>query len=348
MISLASRRVSEHNRDMRSFVSRLSPRPSSSPSFLRRWRTRASLAIASACLLVSSAALAQAAPDVVRLKDGGVLRGTISEVNQGFVVIVTVAGETKRIPSAQVAYAGPLEEKPKPKTGGPRPLVEVSAESVPVKIVSSQGDVTLHVRVSSSTATTFGSGVGVGTGGFMSVGGGSGVTSGRGYSRVCSAPCDVNVATGKYTLALSRGNGSPIEADELVAIDGPSTMDVKYHSYSGLRAAGTVVTILGVVSGVYVIGWKARYTETVCNAQNTVCEDQTKFHQSQLLTGIGLFVGGLIIGGIMSSKDDEASIHIIPGAAGALPGRSRWAGEQPASTVGSAMPLPGLTVSALF
>ena len=180
----------------------------------------------------------------------------------------------------------------------------------------------------------------------MSVGGGSGVTSGRGYQRVCSAPCDVNVATGKYTLALSRGNGSPVEADDLVAIDGPSTMEVKYSSYAGLRAAGTVVTVVGVVSGLYFIFAKAPYTVTECNAQGA-CQDQTKFHQSELLTGIGLFLGGAIIGGIMSSKDDEASIRVVPGAVGALPGRSRWGAEQAAAQPAS-LPLPGLTVSALF
>ncbi len=298
-----------------------------------------------ALLFATSFARAEVAPDVVRLKDGSVLRGAISEVNPSFVVIVTVAGETRRIPAAQVAYAGPLEDKGA-RRGGARPMVEVTNESIPVKITSAQPDVTLHVRVSSSTATTFGSGVGVGTGGFMSVGGGSGVTSGRGYQRVCSAPCDANVARGKYTLALSRGNGTPVEAEELVAIDGPSTMEVKYSSYAGLRAAGTVVTVAGVVSGLYFIFAKAPYTVTECNSQN-VCQDSTKFHQTELLTGLGLFLGGAIIGGVMSSKDDEASIRVIPGAVGALPGRARWGFEQAAAQPMS-LPQPGLTVAALF
>ncbi|MCC6648729.1 MAG: hypothetical protein IT374_24590 [Polyangiaceae bacterium] len=309
------------------------------PASLRALSLRA---VAAATCLVALAH-AQAAPDLVRLKDGGVLRGTISEVNAGVVVIVTVAGETRRIPSAQVAYAGPVEEK---APRGPRAMVEVTGDTAPVKIVSSQSDVTLHVRVSSSTATTLGSAVGVGTGGFMSVGGGSGITSGRGYQRVCSAPCDANVATGKYTLALSRGNGAPVEAEGLVEIPGPSTMEVKYTSYSGLRAAGTVVTVVGVLSGLYFIAVKAPYAVTECDAQN-VCQDRTKFHQSELLTGIGLFLGGAIIGGVMSSKDDEASIRVVPGAVGALPSRSRW-GVESAAAAPTALPTPGLSVSAVF
>jgi len=46
-------------------------------------------------------------PDVVVLKDGSLVRGTISELKKGeFVTIFLMTGETRTIPTAKVEYAG--------------------------------------------------------------------------------------------------------------------------------------------------------------------------------------------------------------------------------------------------
>src|SRR3954471_22558833 len=51
-----------------------------------------------------------AAPDVVRLKNGGMLRGTISElVPGGDVVLITATGEERRFAMRDVDYAGPAD-----------------------------------------------------------------------------------------------------------------------------------------------------------------------------------------------------------------------------------------------
>src|SRR6188768_1348287 len=51
------------------------------------------------------------APDVVRLKNGGILRGTISELVPGdYVSIVLITGEPRRVLYADVQFAGPANE----------------------------------------------------------------------------------------------------------------------------------------------------------------------------------------------------------------------------------------------
>lgn len=55
-----------------------------------------------------SAPSAPSAPDIVRLKTGGLIRGTISELVPGdYVMVVTVAGHTRTLAMADVEYAGP-------------------------------------------------------------------------------------------------------------------------------------------------------------------------------------------------------------------------------------------------
>lgn len=57
------------------------------------------------------AAPAAIPPDVVLQKDGGMLRGTISELIPGDVVVITLSsGEQRRIAMANVEYAGPASE----------------------------------------------------------------------------------------------------------------------------------------------------------------------------------------------------------------------------------------------
>ena len=51
--------------------------------------------------------------DVVHLRNGGMVRGTISEQIPGErVVIVTLSGEVRSFPMSEVAYAGPLADAP--------------------------------------------------------------------------------------------------------------------------------------------------------------------------------------------------------------------------------------------
>lgn len=57
-----------------------------------------------------------AAPDIVMLRSGGLVRGTISELEPGVkVVILTMTGEEKTFPMSDVRYAGAASEAPRSK-----------------------------------------------------------------------------------------------------------------------------------------------------------------------------------------------------------------------------------------
>src|SRR5258706_9689637 len=59
-------------------------------------------------------------PDIVRFKNGGILRGTILEsVPNDRVDIRAPDGQTRRIPWAEVEYAGPATSVPPPPATAP-------------------------------------------------------------------------------------------------------------------------------------------------------------------------------------------------------------------------------------
>ena len=61
-----------------------------------------------ACVGATPNSVATASKDVVRLKDGSVVRGTISELLKNrSVTIVTLSGKTLEFAMSDVAYAGP-------------------------------------------------------------------------------------------------------------------------------------------------------------------------------------------------------------------------------------------------
>src|SRR5688572_540615 len=81
-------------------------------------------AIALGVLLFSWIAAADGTPpDIVRLRNGGMLRGTIVELKPGETVeILLLNGETRKIPMADVEYAGPAETPPEEPMPAPEPL----------------------------------------------------------------------------------------------------------------------------------------------------------------------------------------------------------------------------------
>lgn len=178
---------------------------------------------------------------------------------QGNVVIELSSGEKRSIAMSEVQYAGPAAAAAAPAAppapapaasapyspppagpqgphqgsyGGTQPLVTVHGVEARLQL---RGDgVTFHRNAGSGTGTGYANGRAV-------------AVQTTVYSSMCTAPCEVSMPRGKYTLALST-DGSPVEA-EPVSIDGDGTLDGKYISKAGLRAAGWVVAVGGSVAG---------------------------------------------------------------------------------------------------
>jgi hypothetical protein len=309
------------------------------------------VALAAATAAAPAFAEPAAASDVVLLKNGGLLRGTISEYVPGsHVVLVTVAGETKRLGAAEVTYAGPAAGAPGAARGGgragPMPLVTVNAAEAPLRLRSDQGDVTFYVRTGESTgsAVTTGFGFGFGSRG-SAVMPSTAFTSvhGRSYGRICVAPCEATVPAGSYMLALSKGGGSPIEAEEMVRVNGPSTLQGAYTSYAALRTAGIVVTVASLATGLY-LAFTSFDRDAGCDEGDGSCGD---VDTGRLLVGAGVVAGGSIVGGILAAKSDEVSIQVLPASAGALPWRAAAGGREPGRAP-AAGALPGVSVAMTF
>jgi hypothetical protein len=104
------------------------------------------------------------------MKDGGMIRGTIAELKANdFVVIVTLTGETKKYPMADVRYAGPASRIPgdggtaghAPGTTAasgerPRPLVVVNGGEARLTLTGTQQELTSHLHTGDQSAVVAG------------------------------------------------------------------------------------------------------------------------------------------------------------------------------------------------
>lgn len=114
-----------------------------------------------------------AAPDVVLLKNGGMLRGLIVElVPDQSISLLLPTGETRTIPMDDVSFAGPSEavpwkrppeaappvpsapEEKKPEGEGIEPFITLHGERARLRLIGKEPNLTVHVK--SGTATTTG------------------------------------------------------------------------------------------------------------------------------------------------------------------------------------------------
>jgi hypothetical protein len=207
---------------------------------------------------VASGPVAVNAPDIVRLRNGGLLRGTISELVPGdYVTLVLITGETRKVAYADVQYAGAANAEAgapaapaaaataaaaisAPPTGGSpstpsngseqaQPFAVVHAKESVVNVVSKSDAITLFRRSASA--------------GF------SGVGTVSGYDEVCTTPCNVSMPAGAHTFAVAKAGGKPHEADAVVLPAGKATMTVSVIDRTTIRVGLGVLGLAGVIAG---------------------------------------------------------------------------------------------------
>lgn len=119
-----------------------------------------------------------------------------------------------------------LDDGPGGDSDATTPVVVLHSRRARISLASDQSDLTFHRRTGSRGWPT--------------------------YAEICTAPCEVSVATGSYTLALSRGTGAPVATDHRIVVNGPAIIRGKYVSHRSLRKAGWVVGIGGLLGGLIV------------------------------------------------------------------------------------------------
>jgi hypothetical protein len=248
------------------------------------------------------------APDLVLLKDGSMVRGTIVDLKVGdHVQILTVTGESRSYPMSDVQFAGPASERP--TRGAPAGGTDAGS-SLPMGTSRSPGSsevrpkVVVHGQEANASFTseeplTFqvrnGSAIAAGPGG---------VAVAVGYDEICTTPCQATMPAGTHTLALSKDGGTAIEAEAVTLPPGNSSVEGKYESRSGIRVAGWAIFGVGLVGGTAI----ALSGSSSCSA-----EDEYDCGYTNIYIGGGIALAGTLVGLVMAYTPDKAEI-VVGGA----------------------------------
>lgn len=190
-------------------------------------------------------------PDLVRTKAGGMARGTIVEIVPGGAVRIQLStGEMRVFPAAEIEYAGPAAQAPGAgaPAGGKVPSAEVPAglRVARLRMISDQEGVTFYHKTGMSS--------GIGTGWVLGRGGGPlvmGIHSEQ-FTRLCTAPCDVDLPQGDHLLGLALNDARVVPA-QIVDLRGPTEVRGEYTSRWGVRTTGAWLIAGGIVGGISMV-----------------------------------------------------------------------------------------------
>ncbi len=198
------------------------------------------------CLLsVPTPAFAEvAAHDVVRLENGAIYRGTITELVPGdHVIILLLNGESRTFTMSEVTFAGVEPQQAAPAvqaSPAPSPAPAVEEQRIRVSFQANRTDLTIH-RVSRSTEFAFSSGFGV--------------VANNAYSRFRAAsyeqigvtPCETELEPGAHVFTVTLGRHRH-ELDS-ISLTQDTTLVLDYESRRTRRIAGWLTFGLGIATG---------------------------------------------------------------------------------------------------
>ncbi|HVK71192.1 MAG TPA: hypothetical protein VM694_42335 [Polyangium sp.] len=240
-------------------------------------------------------------PDIVLLKDGGMLRGTIVEKDpKGSVTILLPSGKSRTVDMASVTYAGAESAMPKADEDGDededeaparkspggktKPFITVKAGEAALKLESNEANATYHVRSGSAYVV-----------------GPRGSAVGQSFTEICTAPCEASLPVGTHYLALSKQGGVPVLSTDPVRLDGPSRIVGSYTSNAGTRMVG-----LGVLVGGIVVGWVVMLVPILTR------DPAEDFSVTPLIIGGALLLAGSFGGVLLMSRRDDVKFEITP------------------------------------
>jgi hypothetical protein len=131
----------------------------------------------------------------------------------------------------------------------------------------------------------------------------------RAYTPVCNGPCSARFAPGAYDLALEK-EGRVARSHQQVIITRPSVIRGEYLDRSGVRLAGIIIGVGGVIAGTIMMV-AAVHRDDICDAQG-FCYYHQDVDGPLLAGGVALTVGAAIAGSIMVWQRDEAVFSVLP------------------------------------
>jgi hypothetical protein len=257
----------------------------------------------SLAFLASAVVWAASPPDLVALKDGGMVRGTIIElVPSGEVTIELATGEIRTFPMTDVAYAGPAD-----RVSTEAPVTEPSAPGADLAEVDFVGRPDQLQLFYHSSATQ------VAKSGFVWSGRSWEPVADHGgtYRPLCIAPCRTRLPAGRLNLGLAP-SGRGVAASDTVDITGDGVVRAEYRDMSGVRIAGAVTGIAGGVIGMGII-----FGALVAGIEDSAFGGTvTDVDEGLVVAGTGVMVAGGVAALIMLFQGDKAEISYerAPGA----------------------------------
>lgn len=247
-----------------------------------------SLALAVITFVPPAAAQTTTPPDVVRLRDGTFLRGTIAERSPTQVVVVLPTGETRTYPADQVEFAGPdvpaapaiVQSPPQVIAAPPRePMarLHVRASAPELSLQRLQGSATVAVW----TGQTMGS---------------ARIDQ---FGIICNAPCDVEIPEGTYQLGIAQGTGDARRAGRPVDLRGDVTLDLRYESRTGMRIGGWVLFGLGAAAGGGLMVGSLFVGDSILDT-----------NLPMLISGGAVLIVSVVVGMIFAFMQDAAEIDV--------------------------------------
>ena len=131
----------------------------------------------------------------------------------------------------------------------------------------------------------------------------------RSYTPVCTGPCSARFAPGAYDLALAKG-GRIARSPERIMITRPSVVKGEYLDRSGVRLAGILIGVGGIIGGTVMMVVSV-HSDYVCDS-NGFCFYHQDVDGPLLAGGIALAVGSAIAGSVMAWQRDEAVFTVLP------------------------------------
>jgi hypothetical protein len=177
---------------------------------------------------------AQAPPDVVELRNGGMVRGTLIENIPGDHVTIQIAtGEVRTFSAAEVLRVGAAPVAPvmtpvvvEPGYPSGTSIPQPPTPMVRVRVEGTSEELSLH-RLTGTASVSVWTGRGVGTAAIDQ------------FAIVCGAPCEQQLPAGRADHSIFH-------------LDHDATLELEYESREGIRIGGWV--LFGVASLGYALG----------------------------------------------------------------------------------------------
>jgi hypothetical protein len=199
-------------------------------------------------------------PDIVRLRSGEAVRGSIREaVPDESVTIATPSGEILRFAWNDVAYAGLAKEQAPIAASSPKVealpsvsnapatfdagarAVDEARQALQAKVhFSSDGGSPLTIYVETAALQTSA----------IAAQPSSKSSATEGYHELCKTPCDVAMPLGSYRFGLGRPGKRMRVADPVVLTRGDHSLATEFESRARLRTLGWLTFIVTATVGV--------------------------------------------------------------------------------------------------